>query len=51
MRAMQERDHALEEVMKLRNSGKIREARAKLEEAEGLHARVDTLEKKLKPES
>jgi hypothetical protein len=49
IRATHERDQALEEVVKLRDAGKIREARAKLKQAERLHARVVTLEKELKP--
>ena len=37
----------LEEVVKLLEAGKIREARAKLKQAEKLHASVVTLEKHL----
>jgi hypothetical protein len=48
MRAISERDQALQEVVELREAGKIREARAKLKQAEKLHARVATLGEQLK---
>jgi len=47
MRAAEERDQLLREVVQLRDAGKIREARARMKQAEKLHARVVTLEKQL----
>jgi hypothetical protein len=47
MRAVHERDQALEEVAKLRDAGKLREARAKLKAAETLHARIEALDEGL----
>jgi hypothetical protein len=44
MRALYERDQALEEVVRLRDAGKIREAKARLKVAEALHARIDALD-------
>jgi hypothetical protein len=48
VRSKHERDQALEEVAKLRDAGKIRDACAKLKAVESLHERVVMLENELK---
>jgi len=47
MRAVEERDRALKEVIRLRDAGKVRAAKAKFKEAERLQARVEALEREL----
>ena len=44
MRALHERDQALADVVRLRDAGKIRAAKARLRIAETLHARIDALD-------
>jgi hypothetical protein len=44
MRALHERDIALEDVVRLRDAGKIRAAKARLKVAKTIHARIDALD-------
>ena len=45
MRAMHERDLALQEVPTLRDAGQIRKAKARLALAERLHARIEAIDR------